>query len=440
MGVRMPEEGANMPRPEFSARPGRTVKKGGISGWLQGRKEHKEALAEKAAKMVSDDTAKNETTIINTLSSIDFINSKLPDNVLNKKSNPKRGCGDLEYASKYICKRLSNPQILAVDMRRLDEKLIAIANLFAEAVKNGDARAACAAKVAMLRGVDDIRTKVPSNNPELFNQFIEANANYLDGWITLIEYAQKADEIESNVKDHEKDLKEFEEQREKKINELKEELQENDAIAEAFAGIVSHDSPEERAKWTKEQRDVHKRMVDRRMAEVRLQLNRLMLQQEQQTLSETISKMELLNAKLISLPIAEDPNLMNKFREQVDQLFDEIAASDAELDESLRLMDDIEGRIAQMDSAPGAVRAREVAAEEGQKALEEIKKMQDVNTGEQARRVEESRRSLGILSKEAEAELRRQAEANEQRLMAEMQDKAFDTNEEEQDESSLLYN
>ena len=170
-----------MPKPEFSTRPSRTSKSKGISGWIQGRKERKKALAEQTAKIITDDTAKNETAIIDTLSSIDFIHSRLPEEVLEAKSNPNRPCGDLEYASKAICRMLlKNPQTLSLDLRKLDEKLLTISMLFKQSIEQGDKRAAFAAKAALVRGINDIRARIPANSPELFNQFIEVNAKYLD--------------------------------------------------------------------------------------------------------------------------------------------------------------------------------------------------------------------------------------------------------------------
>ena len=50
-----------MARPDYSTRPSRTSKSKGVSGWIQGRKERKRALAEQTARIITDDTAKNET-------------------------------------------------------------------------------------------------------------------------------------------------------------------------------------------------------------------------------------------------------------------------------------------------------------------------------------------------------------------------------------------
>lgn len=430
-----------MPRPEFSTRPGRTSKSKGISGWIQGRKERKKALAEQTAKIITDDTAKNETAIIDTLSSIDFIHSRLPEEVLEAKSNPNRPCGDLEYASKAICRMLlKNPQTLSLDLRKLDEKLLTISMLFKQSIEQGDKRAAFAAKAALVRGINDIRTRIPANSPELFNQFIEANAKYLDSWITLVGLAQVADRMEQNAEEQKALLTSKEEKHKKALEQLKSIIQEDSVKAEIFADIVNHDTPEERAKWTQEQRDMHKLLIEKRMDGVHLQLDSLLLQQKETDLASKESQIETLYSKVASQEIVADPNLMNKFREEVDKMFEELAASDAELDETLRLMDDIEGRIAQMDKAPGAVRAREVVAEEGEAAIEEIKRMQDIEIGNQAKRTDEKLKSLGILSKEDEATLKRQAEEAQQKAMEEMLNAVFDSSEEGQGEREELYN
>ena len=430
-----------MPRPEFSTRPGRTSKSKGISGWIQGRKERKKALAEQTAKIITDDTAKNETAIIDTLSSIDFIHSRLPEEVLEAKSNPNRPCGDLEYASKAICRMLlKNPQTLSLDLRKLDEKLLTISMLFKQSIEQGDKRAAFAAKAALVRGINDIRTRIPANSPELFNQFIEANAKYLDSWITLVGLAQVADRMEQNAEEQKALLTLKEEKHKKALEQLKSIIQEDSVKAEIFADIVNHDTPEERAKWTQEQRDMHKLLIEKRMDGVHLQLDSLLLQQKETDLASKESQIETLYSKVASQEIVADPNLMNKFREEVDKMFEELAASDAELDETLRLMDDIEGRIAQMDKAPGAVRAQEVVAEEGKAAIEEIKRMQDIEIGNQAKRTDEKLKSLGILSKEDEATLKRQAEEAQQKAMEEMLNAVFDSSEEGQGEREELYN
>ena len=87
---------------------------------------------------------------------------------------------------------------------------------------------------------------------------------------------------------------------------------------------------------------------------------------------------------------------MNKYREQIDLLFNELAATDVEIDESLKLMDEIDGRIEQLNNAPGAVRAREVATEEAERAVEDMRKLQEKRAGIQQAREGASLKELGL--------------------------------------------
>lgn len=426
-----------MPRPEFSANNRKNTRKSGISKWIQGRKDRKAALAEEAAKLVSDDTAKNETALINILNGIDFMHSRLPKEVLEEKSKEGRPCGDLEFTARTVSKMLiKNPQALSLDLRKIDEKLVAIAVLFKQAIEQGDKKAAYAAKAALVRGINDIRCRVPENNPELFKAFVETNEKYLDSWITLIGIAQVADRTEQDCEEQRKLLEGKEERAQARVEELKNTILDDDEKAIIFADIRMHDSNEDRAKWTQEERDMHKMMVDSRMEAVNLQLDRLLLEQKEMDLATKNSQIETLYSKVATQKIVADPNLMNKFREEVNFMFDQIAESDAEIDETLRMMDDIEGRIQQMNTAPGATRAREVAAEQATILADEIKKQQDAYIGERGKLASEKRRNLGILSREEEELKKREAEAENQRILEELVESIQETD----DEREVLYN
>ena len=124
----------------------------------------------------------------------------------------------------------------------------------------------------------------------------------------------------------------------------------------------------------------------------------------------------MLYSKVAALPIVTDPDLMNKYQESIDELFKQLAESDAQLDETLKAMDDIEGRIQQLNRAPGSLRAQEVAAEEAEALLKEITKMQNDQTGKNAVRAKKMREELGILTEEQLAEQKRQAELEMQRV------------------------
>lgn len=399
-----------MPRPDFSSRrtgPGaKAVSSNPFSVWIQGRQERRQEAQEQASRMITNQIAQNESTIIDQLNSIDFLHSRLPKNVLEQKSRPNQSCCDLEYASRGIINKiLSNPQTTKIDIRKLDEKMLTLAMLFKQAVEQGDSRAAYAAKGALVRAVMDIRSCIPQEQPELAKQFVELNAKYLDEWVTLVSLAQVADRTKKNV-DAQRALYDDEKAKnEQTIEELKAQIQED---PQTFAEIQENDTPEARTNWTDEQKKLHKLMIELRMKQVNLDLNDHLLHQQEIDLSMKEAQVDALNAAVAKVPICIDPDLMNKFQENIDELFDQLAASDAEIDEMLKTIDDIDGRIAQLNSAPGAVRAREVAAEEAETILKELQRRQAVEVGEMSSKAPEYLKRLGILSQEELQERKRE--------------------------------
>lgn len=429
-----------MPRDFSAGRPAPGAKAASsnpFTAWIQARKERRQEAQEQASRMITNQLAKNETTIIDQLSSVDFLHSRLPKKELEQKSRPNQPCCDLEFASRSIVHALlANPQTIKIDIRKLDEKMLTLAMLFKQSVEQGDSRAAYAAKGALVRAVRDIRSRIPQDQPELAKQFVELNAKYLEEWITLVSLAQVADQTKKNV-DAQRALSEAEKENlERTIDGLWGQIQENPSYTEAFHDIYKNDTPEARANWTEVQREVHKLMIELRMKRVTSTLTDQLLHQQEIDLSVKEAQVEALNARLAGVPIVADPNLMNKFQENIDELFDQLAASDAEIDEMLKLMDDIEGRIKQLNSAPGFTRAQEIAAEEAAAVIEEIKRRQDVESGELASKAPKHLKDMGILSKEELAE--RLRELQEAQLRAE--EELNQTLEASVQEGQVLYN
>ena len=423
----MPRPGSNM------GRPGSAVKTSAnpFANWLAARKERKNQAEEQASRMITNRIAENESIIIDQLNSIDFLHSRLPAEVLHAKSRETQPCGDLEYASRAIVHMLlKNPQTIKMDIRKIDQKLLTLVLLYKQAIEQGDQRAAYAAKGALIRGFNDIRSRIPQNQPELAKQFVEANAEYLDRWVTLVGLAQVADRTKQNVDNQREKYNQALAMDKERNDELRDEFLNNNEFTTAYQFILDHDAPEERAKWTPVQRDIHRKMIERRMKGVNLELDALLLQQKEMDLSKKESQVEMLYSSVASLEIVADPNLLNKFRESVDNLFKQLAASDAEIDESLKLMDDIEARIEQLNYAPGASRAREVAAEEAEKWLKEEKLRQQDRSGENKVRAREIREALRILSEEQLQERKRQIEEEQQRILEQMQEQVQESQRE----------
>ena len=421
-----------MGRPDFNrTRNGGAKSKNPFAQWAARRKEAKQAAAEEAARTITNDTARNEAAFVETLASIDFLHSKLPKEVLEAKSDPSRPCGDLEYASRAMQQMLvNNPQTISVDLRGIDEKLMGLVILFKQAVEQGDERAAFAARAGLLRGFTQIRNRVPANQPELSRLFVESNVKYLDSWVTLIGLSQVADRLKQNLDEQRARYNDELAKDEESTASLYELLKSDAEISTAFQYIRDHDSLEERTRWDDKQREVHVMMVERRMGKARLNLKNFVVTQGEQELAAKVNQVEILYTKVARLPIVADPDLMNKFKEQIDDLFNELAAADVEIDESLTLMDEIDGRIEQLNNAPGAVRAREVAAEEAENALEDMRKLQLKRAGLLQAKEGASLKELGLYSQEELRDMQEELAAQENEIVQEL----------ENTEGEMLYN
>ena len=424
-----------MPSPLSSRGRGTNTSKSSnpFSNWMQKRKERRMEAEEEAAKLITNAIVKNQNAIIDKLSSIDFLHSRLPKSILEAKSSENQKYCDLELATKVIIQALvKDTQVIKMDIRKFDQKLLTLVLLFKQAVEQGDVRAAYAAKAGIFRAVKDIRSRIPQNQPELARQFVEANSTYLDQWITLVSLAQVTDRTKQNVDDQRKRHLLAEEKDNESTDALRKQIMEDSAFAVAFNELMNRGFDEDRTKWNKDQKEVHRMMVERRMDKVNLEMNSLLLQQQETALTTKIGQLDVLHAQVAALPIVADPNLMSKFQEAVDDLIKKLAEMDQEIDETLKTMDDIEGRIQQLNRAPGALRTREVAAEEAENALQELKKLENDQSGKTAERARKMREEMGLHTAEQLAEMKKQQELAEQRAIEELRQQMFEQEEEQE--------
>lgn len=404
-----------------------------FKAWKEMRDAKKQALAEQAAMEITNDIAENENKIVSVLEGVDFQHSRLPQDVLDKKLNENHPCGELQYATKAMIRTITkNPLDVQFDIREIDKKILQLANIFSEAVSNGEVNTVFASKKALVRGIKNIRTGVPRNNPELGEIYVVENTKHLDSWLNICSYARIVDQMADNIINDKEKLEDAQSYYDSKNAAFVEEVKGNPDNALAFAKITENTSLETRSDWSDLEREIHLKMVENRMDGVQLELKRTKLTKDELAQASALSKLDILSTKVQNLPIVTDPNLMNKFQEEIDDLIEEFARADIELDETLKAIDDIDGRIRQLDSAPGAVRAREIAAEEAGKIVEIMKKQQDDEVGKNKKSAEDALRRLGIRSVEEQEEMKKEFEAQQAAEIEAIMN--------EETESSLNYN
>ena len=96
---------------------------------------------------------------------------------------------------------------------------------------------------------------------------------------------------------------------------------------------------------------------------------------EQEQLS-TQQKIDTLLVKLSKEPIVADAQLMKEYREYMEGYIKDLAASDALTEETMRLVDELEGALMQLDQSSSVARQKEAAAEAARNTIEQIQRKQ----------------------------------------------------------------
>lgn len=368
-----------MPRPGMTRGASRETpeKKKGFTSWLEERKDRKKRREEEAARIINEAAAGAESDIVRILTVIDFENSRLPKEVLEKKTDPNQPFCNLERNIRALAKDLTDStQILEVDIKPIDEQLLKLARQLQESVEYGYASAAEAAKAGLARGIREIRMKLPKN-PEIdLKEFVEVNAKYLSEFVVLVGMAQDIDQEEKNRAIQKAGVDKAMEAAKKERDELRNKLLHDEEYKEALGAILDNDG--NREFWTPFQWGVHASMVESSMKRTVNALSVRQLSDTENQLSVLKGKKEMIATDLKKIPVVADPNQMNKVKEAVEAMFDRMAKADVELEENIKFFDEIDGRIKQFEHLPGSIKAKEKALEEAQKLLGEMQHDQEI--------------------------------------------------------------
>lgn len=403
----------NAPRRQGSAGKNES----GLSSWFKKREQRKQEIREEAAKLVTNKLADNERKFVDLLGSIDFRNSRIPKEILDNKTKETQPCGDLEFFVRGLISHLQrNPQVIKSDIRSIDEKIMAIILLFRQSIEQGDVRAAYAARFALTKAFNEIRLKLPQQQAQLVKPFVEESTKYLDQWITCIQMAQLADRTELNVKISAAEYERSLEKRREKVASTLDMLKNDPVRSEALDFIKTHDSMTDRLKWTELQREVHDELVEENYNMKLLDLKNLDSTQQKELLQSIEAKYEYFKVKLYKLVVVSDPNLMNKFKEAMDEMFKEFAKNDVEIQETLTAFDDYSERVRSLMNARGQQMLSERAAQEADRLVEDAKKLQKTRLGVSEGGMKETvGAKYGIMTEEEEAVYLRQKEEEAER-------------------------
>ncbi len=360
-----------MPRP-FICRDDAKASSDPISRWFMERKRRRES--EKSTVPVTNDPAENERTPQTILEGIDFIHSRLPVKELEHKSNPAQRYGDLEQVARGLAQFLrKHPLTANVDVRPIDEKLIILAQRYSDAVKDGYLNAAYAAKAGLTRGILDIRAHIPTDQPELIERFVQLNTQYLDEWITLVDYAATADKAERNARALKAEFDKTQRQYDAEVQALYDESLSDPEKRKILTAILNGELKDAQC-MNDQERAMHRAMLRQRAKKVTCELKSAMHQVTELKELSCKNAVDIFSDKLARLPIPENSSQMDRFQEALDNLSRDLAKKDVELREMLASCDEIEWHTCQVFDGEGWVKVQKVESQQAQAALEEMQK------------------------------------------------------------------
>lgn len=407
-----------------------------LSRWLESRKQKQKDLEEQAVRLVTNKIEDNSLTLVDKLNSVDFFHSRLPDDVLRDRrmeydrlmaeDKPEEAIKilqpdicDLEWNTRALIQSIQRDrQHINMDIRPIDEKLMTLVLMFQQFVAHGDVVAAKTTIAALQVGIEDIRCKLPVHQPELAAAFVKENTEYLDKWISLIGFAQRYDHTGNNLINANADVQDAEAKQQEKVESIDHRIENEPEFADAFFYIRNNDTREARTKWTKTQREVHMLLVDAKLEDFNINLKILNSITLENDLKSIKQQMDALRTCLNRLPNVSDPNLMNKYREAMDNFVREIAASDQRMEETLNTVEELSGALEQLEESTGNVLAKEAARQSADAIFEKLQKKVENENGQTMAEHQRRLREQGYLTK---AEREEQKKLNEQKAKIEQQ-------------------
>ena len=366
-----------MPRPSKSSSKagtsGGSVSSGGsilknnpFTAWLQNRKNIKAQKMEEAAKQVSNNKAENEMKISNILNSINFTESLLPVEKLDYKSNDSQPYGDLEFAVVVASDLISSNtyDYSGVDISNIDASIIVIAQELKNAIETGDVNRAFSAKAGLVVAVNDVRNKIPFVPEDMKKAFVESCESYLELWKTLIMSCTSLDALQKNLDSQIANI----EKKKKKYSEdnkaVAKRLIEEPELQQKIESISNETFISNGQRWDQESLDFYKFLVNQRIEKSALTFELLQ--------HDMLEKQMAYQSKIVP----EDPNLLNKYKDMMEQEFKRAAEIDAQFDELGEYMDSMDERINQMAYSKGSIRQKRMAQASVDSIVELAKQIQ----------------------------------------------------------------
>lgn len=349
-----------------------------LSGWLRDKKNLQKQKLEEAAKQVSNNKAENEDKIVAILRSINFTDSLLPADKLDYKSSETQLYGDLEYAVFEAIDMISNNtyDYNGIDLNKIDASIIVIAKELKNAIETGDVHRAFAAQAGLITSIDKIRNKIPFLPEEMKAGFVETSESYLELWHTLITSCITLDTLQRNLNSQKTSIEQKQNQIKKKNEEHARKMLNDEAYKKKIERALNNNFIDNSQDWDQEIMDLYKWLVSQRVEQSSVKFEMLQYDMlfKQFTYQEKIVNDYQIRVR--QLPNPEDLDLLNKYKDMVENEYKRASEIDAQFDELGEFMDNMDERLKQMAYSKGSIRQRKMVAEAIDKIVEQAQKIQ----------------------------------------------------------------
>lgn len=367
-----------------------------LKEWRERRQQEKKALEEQAVQKITNKIENNALSLIDELSSVDFIHSELPEYVLHDRKDEEQlpAICSLEWDTRSLIQLIRDDrQNINMDIRSIDEKLMTLVLMFKQFVAHGNVMAARVAMDGLRVGIHDIRCKLPVYQPELAEAFVEEYTKYLDKWISLVHFAKNYDHTGDNLDIEKAATRDAMERKTEQLNTIEYRIRNEATFYDAFTKIQDSLSSSDRSSWTALDREVHTMLVKAKLEDFNIDLHNRRSISLENDLSILRHQMDSLRTFLNKMPDITDPDLMNKYQEAMEQFVRDLAESDKRMEDTINMVDKLTGALQQVDESMGHTLAMEASKSSANKIMDHILEKQKEQVGmseaEHARKMRE---------------------------------------------------
>ncbi len=322
--------------------------------WLQNISntvnQNNRELEEKAVK-ITEENKMDGSQIISVLESINFKDSLLPEDVLELKGESSHETGDLEYARDLCVETLKDDkEPFNADITNIDKSLYMISVMFESAVRHGESEAAFAAKAGLINGIFNIRKRFHGIDERIRDSFLAECESYLEKYYLLISVKSAADVTRRNLEQNKRKYGEEYEKLEITKDQIAEVFLENPLLQEQIREIQDQTFSSSGTYWAPELRQFYEILVQIRISESGLYFKDFMIKTMEKQLfyyQEVSGKLEDI---LRVIPVPEDPDMVNKVIDLVDDLFGHGKEVDDNFAKLSSMMDQLDKRIGRSQS------------------------------------------------------------------------------------------